>query len=188
MKLKTVAFLARFPGVLVLKDMLENPQIELLGVYTHGRLPKAEGDGERPELNLFRDLCHERTPLYAVDGPGHLTPPPELADLIICLNWRYLLPVGHAKIASINIHRGDLPKYAGAEPVKRAIEAKESFVAITAHHMTEQIDAGDKIAVVYSRILEVEPGISVADHAEITKRNLYPLYVPLVRLAIAAVT
>ena len=183
--LGTIAFLARWPGVLVLEELLRNPKIELSGVYTHGKLPKAEGGEERPELSFFKDLCYERVPLYVIDGPA-LTPPPQ-ADLIICLSWRFILPVGHAKIAAINIHRGDLPKYAGARPVERALMAGENRVAITAHHMTEEIDAGDKIAAVYSGIPEARYNWTVQEHAEAVKEHLYPLYVPLVRLALATI-
>lgn len=180
-KLKTVAFLARWPGLLVLRELRENPLIDLRAVYTHGLLPKAEGQGRRPELYHFEQECGKDVPLYLTDIPSTPGVGPVDLDLIIALSWRYYINhifIERAKTA-INIHRGDLPKYAGAEPVRRALEAGEKRFAITAHHMTEEIDAGRPIAVVWTDPPILEAG-AIRDH-------LVPLYVPLVRLAIEAV-
>ena len=40
-------------------------------------------------------------------------------DFLISISWRYLISptiFNKAKLGAINIHRGDLPKYAGMEP------------------------------------------------------------------------
>ena len=181
--MKTVAFLARWPGVMVLDYLLKNPDIDLLAVLTHGRLSKVEGGGIRPELSFYRNLASEKTNLVIVDAPGNVSTPE--VDLLLCLSWRFKIPNEVLSKARnrINIHRGELPKYAGAEPVKRAILAGESSVAITAHEMTDVIDGGERIAVVHSKIPHV-PG-DLEDRVRETKLSLYPLYVPLTRLAIS---
>ena len=50
-------------------------------------------------------------------------------DFLISVSWRYLISpqvFEKAKIGSFNIHRGDLPKYAGVEPIKRALNNNET--------------------------------------------------------------
>ncbi|MGH7126586.1 MAG: formyltransferase family protein, partial [Stellaceae bacterium] len=90
-------------------------------------------------------------------------------------------------IGAVNLHRGALPAYAGAEPVRRAIEAGETRVAITAHHMSPEIDQGAEIARVWLDIPPKSPSASTSEYAEHVKSALVPLYAPLARLAVASV-
>jgi len=43
------------------------------------------------------------------------------------------------------IHRGKLPDYAGAEPIKQALKKNEKEIIISAHHLDTKIDAGEVI-------------------------------------------
>ena len=181
--LKTVAFLARWPGFLVLEGLMKDPRIDLVAVYTHGALPRAEGGGARPETYHFQAALREKLHIRETSPEDF-----ERVDLILSLSWRRKIPVeGKFKVAAINIHRGELLRYAGAGPVKRAITTRASRLAITAHHMTDEIDGGDPIAVVYSNVPEAPYGMNLDEHAELAKEYLYPLYWPLVDLAITTV-
>lgn len=192
--LRTVALLAREPGLLVLKDaLLGNPLIDLCALYTHGRLPKQSGGGLRPDLAEYQAVCaHHGIPLKTIDfsEKERLTElvPLHRADLLVVLSWRMIVsPIVLSSVgAAINIHRGALPDYAGGLPVQRAIEAGERRVAITAHHMAEEIDAGPAIATVWMDVDPLPVGGDAAAYAEIVKARLLPLYAPLVRLAITA--
>lgn len=190
-----VALVAREPGLAVLRDaLLDAPSLELVAVATHGRLPKAEGGGLRREVEDFRRCLEPRgVGLLVVDPPqsralGRLLP--ERADLLISVSWRSLVladVLDRFALGAINLHRGALPAYAGAEPVRRAIEAGKTRVAITAHHMTAEIDQGAEIARVWLDLPSKNPALSAAQFAEDVKAALVPLYAPLARLAIAAV-
>lgn len=192
--LRTVALLGRGPGLAVLKDaLLDNPRIELLGVVTHGRLPKGEGGGPRPELNSYEAICRDRRiPLTVLDFPAALTVEehlPDDLDLLLVLSWRFILrPAALAKprVGGINLHRGALPEYAGAEPVRRAIEAGETRTAITAHRLAEEIDVGPEIARVWMDMPPPPAPMSGTEQAELIKERLLRLYAPLARLAIEA--
>jgi len=48
-----------------------------------------------------------------------------------------------ARIGALNVHRGRLPEYAGAEPVKRALENGDETIVLTVHEMAPEIDAGE---------------------------------------------
>ncbi|CAA7614710.1 hypothetical protein MTBLM5_140028 [Magnetospirillum sp. LM-5] len=194
-KLRTVALLGREPGLRVLQDVLiDNPLVELAAVYTHPNLPRKEGGGPRPELARYQALCAAGgVPLHCLDvaqakGLDQMLPE-HRADLLLVLSWRSILTaamLAQARFA-INLHRGALPDYAGAEPVRRAIEAGEARVAITAHHMVEEVDAGRVAATVWMDIAPCPPTLSAAEYAEQVKERLLPLYAPLARLAIASV-
>lgn len=194
-KLRVVALLARRPGLLVLENaLLADDAIEIAAVFTHGRLPKAEGGSERSDLADFTRLCAPAgVPLTAVDGAeardiGPLLPAGPL-DLLVALSWRYQVParvLDRFGRGCINLHRGALPRHVGALPVQRAIEAGDDAVAITAHEMVPEIDAGAEIARVWLPIGPLPAGLDAAAGAEVVKTRLEPLYAPLCRLAIAA--
>lgn len=178
----------------MLKDaLLDNERIELLGVITHGRLPKAEGGGVRPELAAYEAICSEhRIPLRVLDFPeAHRVEDvlPDDFDLLVVLSWRFILrpaALNKPRIGGINLHRGELPAYAGAEPVRRAIEAEETRTAITAHWLAEVIDMGPEIARVWLDMPPPAAAMPSAEHAETVKARLSGLYAPLARLAIEA--
>ena len=193
--LRTGALLGRDTGLAVLQDaLLDNNRIALLGVMTHGKLPKAEGGGPRPEMATYKAICSDRgIPLHILDFPEALKVEdylPDKLDLMVVLAWRFIIrPAALEKlgIGGINLHRGELPKYAGAEPVRRAIEAGEVRTAITAHRLAEGIDTGAEIARVWLDIPSALPHMSSADQAERVKTRLLSLYAPLARLAIEAI-
>src|SRR3990167_4330717 len=194
---RTVALLGRESGIFVLKDaLLNNPLINMTAVYTHGLLPKKEGGLQRPELSHYMDICKSANiPLHVLDMPearqlvSYL--PKEDFDLLIVLSWRYILEksiLDRPKVAAMNVHRGALPKYKGAEPVLRAINAGDRSVSITAHHMTEQLDDGQIVATVEIDILPCPASVDAKEYAEQIKQTLYPHYAPLVRFSIESLT
>lgn len=193
-RLRTVALLGRHTGLRVLQDaLLNNDRVELIGVMTHGNLPKSEGGTERPELSDYRAICAAHgVRLDVIDYPDALLVEdflPADIDLLVVLSWRFRIrpaALNKIKVAGINLHRGELPRYAGAEPVRRAIEAGEHRTAITAHHLAEDIDMGAEIARVWMDMVP-QPALSSAQQAEIVKERLLGLYAPLARLAIEAV-
>lgn len=193
---RTVALVARPPGLAILRDVLLNDRrLEVVAVFTHGSLPKAEGGGTRDDLTAFRELCSQAgVPLIVADSKeaaaiGDRMPAGEL-DLLLSLSWRNIVRpdvLQRFRLGTLNIHRGALPDFAGAAPVQRAIESAAPAVAITAHEMVETVDAGREIARVWLPIDPLGRGQSAGGYAEVVKDRLLPLYAPLCRLAIDAV-
>lgn len=180
-RLKTIALLAREPGALVCEALIASDKIDLLRVFTYGNLPRGEGGGERPELGRFIRAC-SGVPLTVVRGNVHSIPEYMMHydyDLLVSLSWRHKIHeslYGRAKVAAINIHRGDLPKYPGAEPVRRMIEAGELEAVVSVHHIVDEIDAGRVICKASIPMSSKDP--------EEMKRRLYPVYSPLMDMAI----
>lgn len=191
---RTVALVGRAGGLALLRDgLLDNKLINLVGVFTHGKLPHVEGAGVRPELQTYKSICAERNvPLTVLDAPeakqleDYL---PSDLDLVVVLSWRFILApatLGVPKLGALNLHRGALPEFAGAEPVRRAIEAGKTRTAITAHKMVEKVDMGPEVARVWLDLPPLPPNTSSAEHAEAIKKRLVGLYAPLARTAIEA--
>lgn len=195
MRARVVALVAREPGLRVLIECLfSRPDLEVVKVFTHGALPAAEGGGARTDVAAFRTACDRHgVALEVVDGGAARALAERLPtgplDILVSLSWRYLVPqavLDRFPIGALNIHRGALPAYAGAEPVRRAIAAGERRLAITAHRMTAEIDAGDAVAEVWMAVPPRPEGMSDADFAEVAKARLVPLYAPLAHLALDA--
>ncbi|MDX2037298.1 MAG: methionyl-tRNA formyltransferase [Isosphaeraceae bacterium] len=71
-------------------------------------------------------------------------------DLIVTAAYGQILSgelLGIPRLGGINLHGSILPKYRGAAPVARAIQAGETEAGVTVIRMTPKIDAGGMIAI-----------------------------------------
>ena len=78
-----------------------------------------------------------------------------MPDLIVVAAYGKILPeniLGIPSLGCINIHASLLPKYRGAAPVHRAIEAGEKLTGVSLMCMTEGLDEGDVLA---TRAIEI---------------------------------
>jgi methionyl-tRNA formyltransferase len=124
----------------------------------------------------------QNIPLYVVDSPGeeifeNLESPGEF-DFLLSLSWRFLIPkkiLSKARLASINLHRGLLPRYAGAEPVRRMLEDGLKQATITAHIMEEIVDSGEILSEAHLP-MEILAGESIPQAVSRIKNELDPLY------------
>ena len=177
-KLKTVALLARKPGLEILDALLSDPRIDLKVVYTYNHLPKSESPKEnnsigytvtqRPEWPVFKEKCERAGVLIWTEvGSNGFNPTNDRHapyDLLLCCNWRQVVPewiLGAARHA-INIHRGELPKYPGKRPVLQAVIAK-----------------------IYADVVKAS---TFAESETLTRDALVPYYAPLTRFIVDIVS
>ena len=78
-------------------------------------------------------------------------------------------------VGSINLHRGDLPKYAGVEPIKRALQNSEKFIHVSCHHISKNFDEGK---VIFKSIHPTNYDISksIDDNVERLKIEITPYF------------
>ncbi|CAI7975804.1 Formyl transferase domain protein [Frankia sp. Hr75.2] len=84
-------------------------------------------------------------------------------DVIVATNWRTWIPpqiFNLPRLGTLNIHDSLLPAYAGFAPLIWALINGEPEVGVTAHMMTDVLDAGD---VVLQRRVRVGPRDTTAD-------------------------
>jgi len=151
MKKSVVGFLSRQHGLDVLKALASSYKYELLCVYTHALNPKSQDPlrSVRDDYEQFVNICHQKKiPLFSVDSKSQNINNVPTSDFIIEVSWRYLITreiTSKARIAAFGIHRGKLPDYAGAEPIKQALYKKDNEIILTAHYLDSKIDTGDVI-------------------------------------------
>lgn len=144
-----VGFLSRPHGFNILNSLVNSSDYKLIRVYTHKLNPKSQDPSrsERYDYHLFTEVCRKhKISLISIDSKDHeLDDFPE-CDFIIEVSWRYFIPqniVKKTRIAAFGIHRGKLPEYAGAEPIKQALNNNENEIILSAHNLNAEIDKGE---------------------------------------------
>lgn len=155
--LRVGCYLARTHGLSGLRALLENPRYAVAYVLTHRRTAAYEGAErvDRPDFATYEALTAEHgVPLHVVDRVATRDALPETlapyrVDLLACISWRMLIAPAELalpRLGGVNLHRGRLPDYAGAFPLHQALRQGDARVEISAHVLTEAIDAGEVLA------------------------------------------
>tara|TARA_B100000029_G_scaffold385549_1_gene381240 strand:- start:147 stop:776 length:630 start_codon:yes stop_codon:yes gene_type:complete len=158
--IRCVALVAREHGMATLKEIVSKENYVITAIFTHKLNPKVYDINQniRDDFNEYENFAKKNNiPLYTIDSKLENKILNEYIlenefDFIISISWRYLIPenvFGKAKYGAINLHRGDLPKYAGVEPIKRALENGENKIAVCCHHITPNFDEGEVIFKYY---------------------------------------
>ena len=175
-----VGFLSREHGLDVLQALIKNNHLEIITVFTHKLNPKSQDKtrGIRKDFQKFADLCkQENIELVSIDNKDSEIKCPN-CDFIVEVSWRYLISpeiVKKANILAFGIHRGKLPEYAGAEPIKQALMNDEKEIIISAHHLDSKIDAGEVI-ISKSFKINLNSQISLEKNIQIILDDITPLF------------
>lgn len=130
-------------AVPTLNYLLESEH-QLVSVITQPDRPAGRGRIERESpvsqwanskgVNCFKPVGNEET-IAALNG----------ADLLITIGYGVILDrevFAHPKYGSINLHFSLLPRWRGAAPVQRAIEAGDQVSGVTVFSLDEGMDTG----------------------------------------------
>lgn len=152
-----VGFLSRPHGFAVLTALTKSSDYKVLKIYTHMLNPKSQDPtrSKRMDFDLFTKECLKNNiEIVPIDSKLEIINCPN-CDFIIEVSWRYIIPqevVSKAKVGAFGIHRGKLPDYAGAEPIKQALLKEEKEIVLSAHHLAPKIDDGDTIHLISHRV------------------------------------
>lgn len=147
-----IGFLSRSHGYKVLESLIQSKKYKILKIYTHKLNPKSQDPNQsiRSDFHLFEKLCLEnKIPLITIDSKKERIGELPICDFVIEVSWRYYIPkesIKNVKIGAVGIHRGKLPDYAGAEPIKQALEHNEKEIIVSAHNLDAEIDQGNVFA------------------------------------------
>ena len=144
-------------------------EYHVLSVYTQP--PKKSGRGLRTKLNPIHEISNEynlpvKTPqnfksFDIIKKIKNLKP-----DFIIVVAYGIILPKTVLDIPNffcLNGHASDLPRWRGAAPIQRAIEAGDKTTAACAMIMEETLDTGPVIAKKKINILNKDTASSLHD-------------------------
>jgi len=155
-KFTCVLLVARKHGLETIKKLISLSNYKINGIFTHRLNPKVYDSkrNQRQDYIEFEKISTDnKIPFFTIDNSDEKFKLNEFVDnnefdFLISVSWRYIISpkiFKKAKFGSINLHRGDLPKYAGIEPIRKAIENGEKEIVISCHHISEEIDAGEII-------------------------------------------
>ena len=144
-------------------------EYHVLSVYTQP--PKKSGRGLRTKLNPIHEISNDynlpvKTPqnfksFDIIEEIKNLKP-----DFIIVVAYGIILPKTVLDIPNffcLNGHASDLPRWRGAAPIQRAIEAGDKTTAACAMIMEETLDTGPVIAKKKINILNKDNASSLHD-------------------------
>ena len=144
-------------------------EYHLLRVYTQP--PKKSGRGLRTKLNPIHEISNDynlpvKTPqnfksFDIIEEIKNLKP-----DFIIVVAYGIILPKTVLDIPNffcLNGHASDLPRWRGAAPIQRAIEAGDKTTAACAMIMEETLDTGPVIAKKKINILNKDTASTLHD-------------------------
>jgi methionyl-tRNA formyltransferase len=183
----TCLFLAgRNHGLETLKNLKEISDYNIIAIFTHKFNPKSL-DTQQKERDDFSDYEKfaeiNSIPLYTIDKSNEKFILDDFAlqynyDFLISISWRFLISpqvFSKSNIGSINLHRGDLPKYAGVEPIKRALENSEKFIHISCHNISKHFDEGEVIFE-STHPTNYDVSLSLDDNVERLKKEITPYF------------
>ena len=151
-----------------LKALLDSPY-EIVAVYTQPDRPAGRGQKLMP--SPVKQLALEHS--IAVMQPPTLRAPDaqaELAalkpDLMVVVAYGLILPqavLDIPRLGCINSHASLLPRWRGAAPIQRAIEAGDSKSGVTVMHMEAGLDTGPMLLTAVTPITREDTGGSLHD-------------------------
>jgi methionyl-tRNA formyltransferase len=149
-----VGFLSRPHGYDALSAIVKSQNYKIIKLYTHKLNPRSQDPQRsiRADYESFVKKCADNSiPLASIDSINDEIIDFPDCDYILEISWRYMIPknvIDKARITAFGIHRGKLPDFAGAEPIKQAILNGEKKIVLSAHYLEKDIDVGDVISVI----------------------------------------
>ncbi len=166
-----------------LRALINTPFIDVAGVYTQPDRPA--GRGKKLHQSPVKTLAGKMAiPVFQPESfrqPGAIQDLAALhADLMVVTAYGGLLPQAVLEmlpLGCVNIHASLLPRWRGAAPVQRAIEAGDETTGITLMQMQLALDSGPILAQSQIHISESETGGTLQHKlsrlgGEVLKQNL----------------
>ena len=139
-------------SVAPLQALLDSPH-EVIAVYTQPDRPA--GRGRKLTASPVKELAlAHNLPVYQPETLRDAAAQAELAalnaDLMVVVAYGLILPkvvLDMPKYGCFNIHASILPRWRGAAPIQRAIEAGDPETGVTIMQMDVGLDTGDMLCV-----------------------------------------
>ena len=133
-------------AAVILRALLENPQHKIRYVYTQPDRPAGRGRKTRP--GAVKQIAQQ----FAIQvrqpaTPAELAQDAELSDIdaLVVVAYGLILPaqvLAQPRYGCINVHASLLPRWRGAAPVQRAVQAGDEETGISIMAMDSGIDTG----------------------------------------------
>jgi len=152
-----------------LKSILEQGKHDVVAVYSQPDRPSGRGKKLTPGPVKMVALEHQ-IPVFQPLNFKHIDDQQTLkeldADLMVVVAYGLLLPpviLQAPKYGCINVHASLLPRWRGAAPIQRAIEAGDKESGVVIMQMDKGLDTGDMLLTARCDISQGETGGSLHD-------------------------
>jgi len=147
----------------------DNNHHEIVAVYTQPDRPA--GRGKKLKSSPVKALAEHHgltvhQPLSLKDSEQQQILAQLNADIMVVVAYGLLLPItilGTPKHGCINVHASLLPRWRGAAPIQRAIEAGDTETGVTIMQMDVGLDTGDMLRTAHCTIEKTDTGGSLHD-------------------------
>lgn len=155
-----------------LQALLDAPDISVIGVYSQPDRPA--GRGKKLTASPVKKLAVEyQLPVFqpqSLKDPEQQRILSELqADIMVVVAYGLILPqavLDAPRLGCINVHASILPRWRGAAPIQRAIEAGDSETGVTIMQMDAGLDTGAMLSVSRCEIDSSETSASLHQKLE----------------------
>ena len=155
-----------------LQALIDAPDISVIGVYSQPDRPA--GRGKKLTASPVKKLAVEyQLPVFQ---PQSLKEPEQQrilselqADIMVVVAYGLILPqavLDAPRLGCINVHASILPRWRGAAPIQRAIEAGDSETGVTIMQMDAGLDTGAMLSVSRCEIDSSETSASLHQKLE----------------------
>lgn len=142
-------------------------QHHIVAVYTQPDRPA--GRGKKPRPSEVKQLAQQHDlPVYQPQSLRNEEAQQILAshqaDIMIVVAYGLILPkvvLDTPRLGCINVHGSLLPKWRGAAPIQRSLEAGDSETGVTIMQMDEGLDTGDMLLKASCPITESDTSASL---------------------------
>ncbi|WIO74278.1 methionyl-tRNA formyltransferase [Porticoccaceae bacterium LTM1] len=152
-----------------LKALLDDGDHDVVAVYTQPDRPK--GRGKQLAASPVKELALEHglpvyQPLSLKDADAQQQLADLNADIMVVVAYGLLLPkavLDTPRLGCINVHASLLPRWRGAAPIQRAIEAGDAETGVTIMQMDVGLDTGDMLIKATTPIDQHDTAASLHD-------------------------
>jgi methionyl-tRNA formyltransferase len=153
----------------ILQSLLDAPGCELVAAYT--RPDRPAGRGRRLQPSPVKACAFARgipvfQPLSLKDAAAQQELATLAPDVMIVAAYGLILPPAVLAIprhGCINVHASVLPRWRGAAPVERAIEAGDTVSGVTIMQMDAGLDTGAMLLVCQCPVLTSDTGATLRE-------------------------
>lgn len=152
-----------------LQCLIDSGKHRVIAVYSQPDRPAGRGKKLKPSPVKQVALDHDipvYQPLSLKDAEAQQQLADLNADLMIVVAYGLLLPqpvLDAPRLGCINVHASILPRWRGAAPIQRAIEAGDRETGVTIMQMDIGLDTGDMLLKTFCDINDDDTGGSLHD-------------------------
>ena len=156
-------------AALHLEALLNSPDTEVIAVYTQPDRPAGRGKKLAPSAVKELALRHN-LPVYQPLSLRNDQAQAELqaldADVMVGVAYGLILPqavLDTPRLGCINVHASILPRWRGAAPIQRAIQAGDRETGVTIMQMDAGLDTGAMLTIARCPIVADETAATLHD-------------------------